>query len=64
MERTIKEEQYFNKIDMMVEKPRGMATLKGMIHVKGPQLHVGTADEVGKRVVVAPPGKSAPARRR
>jgi hypothetical protein len=64
MERTVKEEQYFNKIDMMVEKPGGMATLKGTIHVKGLQLHVATAEEVGKRVVVAPPGKSAPAIRR
>jgi hypothetical protein len=62
MERTIKEEQYFNKIDMVVEKPKGTATLKGTIHVKGVQLHVDTADEVSRRVVDGPP-KSAPPRR-
>ena len=33
--------------------------LEGTIHVKGVQLHVATADEVSKRVVDAPPGKSA-----
>ena len=57
MERTIKEEQYFNKIDMVVEKPEGTATIEGTIHVKGVQLHVATADEVCKRVVDGPPGK-------
>jgi hypothetical protein len=44
---------------MVVEKPKGTATLEGMIHVKGIQLHVATADEVSKRVVDAPPSKSA-----
>jgi hypothetical protein len=58
MERTIKEEQYFNKIDIVVEKPEGRATLEGRIHVKGIQLHVATADEVSKRVEDAPPGRS------
>jgi len=60
MESTIKEEEYFNKIDMVVEKPEGTATLEGTIHVKGVQLHVATADEVSERVVDAPPGTAAP----
>jgi hypothetical protein len=59
MARTIKEQEYFNKIDMVVEKPEGTATHAGRIHVKGVQLHVATADEVSKRVVNEPPGKSA-----
>jgi hypothetical protein len=59
MARTIKEREYFNKIDMVVEKPEGTATHAGRIHMKGVQLHVATADEVSKRVVNAPPGKSA-----
>jgi hypothetical protein len=59
VEGAIKDEEYFNKIDMVVEKPKGTATLEGMIHVKGIQLHVATADEVSKRVVDAPPSKSA-----
>jgi len=58
MERTIKEVEYFNKIDMLVRKPQGTVTLEGTIHVKGVQLHVSTADEVSKRVVDTPPGKS------
>ncbi|MGZ8842147.1 MAG: hypothetical protein ACXW18_00675 [Pyrinomonadaceae bacterium] len=63
MERAIKEEQYFNKIDMVVEKPKGTATLTGTIHVKGVQLHVATAAEVRKRVVDGPAGKSVPLKR-
>jgi hypothetical protein len=59
MERSLKEEQYFNKIDMVVEKPAGTSTLEGTIHVKGVQLHVARANEVSKRVVYGPPGKSA-----
>jgi hypothetical protein len=59
MERAIKDEEYFSKLAMVVEKPEGTATLKGTIHVKGVQLHVATADEVRKRVVDAPLGKSA-----
>lgn len=58
MERSITEEQYFNKIDMMVEKPRRTGSLRGTIHVKGVQLHVATSGEVSKRVVTAPPGKT------
>ena len=64
MERTIKERQYVNKIDMVVEKPEATATLAGTIHVKGIQLHVAPADEVTKRVVAGPPGRSAPRKRR
>jgi hypothetical protein len=56
--RTIKEAEYFNKIDMLVRKPEGTVTLEGTIHVKGVQLHVAAADEVRKRVVDTPPGKS------
>jgi hypothetical protein len=59
IETTIKEQEYFNKIDMLVEKPKGTVTLEGTIHVKGVQLHVATADEVRRRVVNTPPGKSA-----
>ena len=58
MERSIKEQQYFNKIDIVIEKPADVATLEGRIHLKGGQLHVATADEVSKRVVNAPPVKS------
>ena len=46
--RTIKEQEYFNKIDMVIEKPEGTATHEGTIHVKGVQLHVATADDVRK----------------
>ena len=49
MERTIEERQYFNKIDIVVEKPKSTATLEGRIHVQGIQLHVATADEVSNR---------------
>lgn len=59
IETTIREAEYFNKIDLLVKKPRGTVTLEGTIHVKGVQLHVATADEVSKRVVDAPTGKSA-----
>jgi hypothetical protein len=59
VESTIEDEEYFNKIDMVVEKPEGTATLEGTIHVKGVQLHVATADEVSKRAVDAPRAKSA-----
>jgi len=62
IESTIKEVEYFNKIRMLIPKPGGTITLKGMLHVKGIQLHVATVDEVSKRVVDAPPGKSAPHR--
>jgi hypothetical protein len=58
MERAIKEQQYFNKIDMVVEKPEGAATFQGTIHVKCVQLHVATADEARKGLLNAPPGKS------
>lgn len=57
METTIKEAEYFNKIKIVVKGTTGRA---GTIHVKGVQLHVATADEVSKRVVDAPPGKSGP----
>jgi hypothetical protein len=60
IDRTIKEGEYFNKIDMLVKKPPGTMTLEGIIHVKGVQLHVAAADEVRKRVVDTPPGKSDP----
>ncbi|HET6891749.1 MAG TPA: hypothetical protein VFH31_11655 [Pyrinomonadaceae bacterium] len=60
IETTIKEEEYFNKMKIVV---KGTAGLAGTIHVKGVQLHVATADEVSKRVVGAPPGKSAPLKR-
>jgi hypothetical protein len=59
LERTIGEEEYFNKIDLIVEKPRGTATLMGAIHVKGLQLHVAAAEDVSARVVDGPPGRSA-----
>jgi hypothetical protein len=54
VEESIKEGEYFNKIDMVVEKPEGTATLEGTIHVKGVHLHIAAADEVRKRVVDAP----------
>ena len=54
---TIKDEEYFNKIDMLVEKPEGTTTLEGTIHVKGVQLHVATSDEVSRRIVDSPPGR-------
>ena len=60
IERTIREVEYFNKIDILVMKPQSTATLEGVIHIKGIQIHVATADEVSKRFVDAPPGKSAP----
>ena len=50
LERTIREEEYFNKLDIVVEKPRGMATLEGTIHVKGLRLHVASANEVSRQV--------------
>jgi hypothetical protein len=56
IERTIKEAEYFNKIKIVVRGPAGCA---GTIHVKGVQLHIASADEVSKRVVDGPPGKSA-----
>ena len=51
MARTIKEREYFNKIDLLVRKPAGTPTIEGTIHVKGIQLHVATAADVRKRVV-------------
>lgn len=63
MKRTIREMEYFNKIEMVVEKPGGAATLQGTIHVKGVQLHLATADDVSRRVMDVPPGKSASLRR-
>ena len=60
IETTIREAEYFNKIDLLVRKPRHIVTLAGTIHVKAIQLHVATADEVSKRVVTAPASKSAP----
>jgi hypothetical protein len=59
MERAIKDEEYFSKIAMVVEKAAGTATSEGTIHLKGVQLHVATPAEVSKRVENAPPGKSA-----
>jgi len=50
LERTIREAEYFNKLDMLVEKPQGTATLEGTIHVKNVRLHVATAAEVSQRV--------------
>lgn len=58
MERSIKEQQYFNKLDMLVEKPKDETTLQGRIHVKGIQLHAATPDEVSRRIVNMPPGRS------
>ena len=60
IETTIKEAEYFNKIKIVVKGSAGHA---GTIHVKGVQLHVATTDEVSKRVVEKPPGKSAPLKR-
>lgn len=57
MARAMRDEEYFNKIDMVVARAKGTDTLEGTIHVKGVQLHVRTAEEVSKRVVNAPPGK-------
>jgi hypothetical protein len=59
LERTIQEVEYFNKIDMVVEKPKDTAALEGTLHVKGVQLHLATAVQVSRRVVDAPSGKSA-----
>ena len=49
--RTIREREYFNKIDLLVTKPAGTSTIEGTIHVKGIQLHVATAADVRRRVV-------------
>lgn len=63
IETTIREAEYFNKIDLLVKKPQDTVTLEGTIHVKGIQIHVATAEEVSKRVVDAPPGKSTSLKR-
>jgi hypothetical protein len=48
MEETIKNREYGNRIDLIVERPEGSAALGGTIHVKGVQLHVGTVGEVSR----------------
>jgi hypothetical protein len=63
MERAVKDQAYFSKIAMVVERPEGSATVDGTIHVKGVQLHVATAAEVRQRAVAAPSGTSAHANR-
>ena len=63
MERSIKEHQYFNKLDMVIEKPVDVATLEGRLHVKGVQLHVAPAAEVSGRVVNLPSGRSSSQKR-
>jgi hypothetical protein len=64
MERSIKEHQYFNKLDMVIEKPGDVTTLKGRLHVKGIQLHVAPAVEISGRVVNLPSGRSSSQKRK